>query len=59
MIVSGGDGTVQAWQLADGTPLAHPLDLSEPVKSIALRGNIIVTAAGQDIAVHQLNLAAP
>ena len=54
VIVSGGrDGTVRVWRLADGTPLGHPLDLSEPVKGIALHGNIIVTAAGRDIAVHQ------
>ena len=55
MIVSGGeDGTVRAWRLADGTPLAHPLDLSVPVAGIAVHGNIVVTAAGRDIAVHQL-----
>jgi WD40 repeat protein len=54
VIVSGGsDGTVRAWRLADGTPLAHPLDLSESVTGIALHGNIVVTAAGRDIAVHQ------
>ena len=54
VIVSGGeDGTVRVWRLADGTPVAHPLDLSEPVEGIALHGNIIVTAAGRDIAVHQ------
>jgi WD40 repeat protein len=65
VIVSGGaentssisgeaDSTVRVWRLADGTPLTHPLDLSEPVRSIALYGNIVVTAAGEDIAVHQL-----
>ena len=54
VIVSGGrDGTVRVWRLADGTPLAHPLDLSEPVEGVALHGNVIVTAAGADIAVHQ------
>ena len=54
MIVSGGrDGTVRVWRLADGTPLAHRLQLSESVQGIALHGDIIVTAAGQDIAVHQ------
>ena len=46
VIVSGGDdATVRVWRLADGTPLAHPLDLSEPVWGVALHGNIIVTAA--------------
>ncbi len=55
VIVSAGeDGTVRVWRLADGTAVAPPLDLSEPVKNIAMRGNIIVTAVGQDIAVHQL-----
>jgi WD40 repeat protein len=53
VIVSGGDdGIVQVRRLADGTALVHPLDLSEPVKGIALYGNIVVTAAGRDIAVH-------
>jgi hypothetical protein len=50
---SGGDDTVRVWRLADGTPLAHPLDLSEPVWGDALHGNIIVTAVGGDIAIHQ------
>jgi WD40 repeat protein len=55
VIVSGDvHGTVRVWRLADGTPLTHPLDLSEYVGGIALHGNIIVTAAGRDIAVHQL-----
>jgi WD40 repeat protein len=53
VIVSGGDNTVRVWRLADGTSLGQPLDLSEPVTGIALHGNIVVTAAGWDIAVHQ------
>ena len=54
VIVSGGDnGTVRLWRLADGTSLTHPLNLPESVEAIALHGNIIVTAAGPDIAVHQ------
>ena len=54
VIVSGGDdGTVRVWRLADGTPVAEPLDLSERVQGIAVHGNIIITAAGRDIAVHQ------
>ena len=58
VIVSGGaDGTVRVWRLADGTPVGEPLDLSEPVRSVALHRNIVVTAAGPDLAVHQL--AAP
>jgi hypothetical protein len=55
VIVSGGEnGTVRAWRLADGNPLAHPLELPEPIRGIALHRNIVVTAAGRDIAVHQL-----
>jgi hypothetical protein len=46
------------WRLADGTLLAHPLDLSEPVWGVALHGNIIVTAVGGDIAIHQPSLHA-
>ena len=52
MIASGGDDTVRVWRLADGTPLAHPLDLSEPVWGVALHGNIIVTAVDGDIGIH-------
>ena len=56
MIASGGDDTVRMWRLADGTPLAHPLDLSEPVWGVALHGNIIVTAVDGDIAIHSQQL---
>ena len=56
VIVSGGsdlDGTVRLWRLADGTPLVPPLHLSKKVRSIAIHGNVIITAAGTDLAVHQ------
>jgi hypothetical protein len=55
VIASGGDddGTVRVWRLADGIPLAHPLDLSEPAWVVALHGSIIVTAGGWDIAIYQ------
>ena len=54
VIATGGkDGTVRVWRLADGTPLVPPLRLSAPVGCIAAHGNMIVTAAGSDIAVHQ------
>jgi len=54
VIISGGDdGTVRVWRLADGTPLVPPLDLSESVRAVAVHGNVIVTAAGADIALHQ------
>jgi WD40 repeat protein len=53
VIVSGGDdGTVRVWRLADGTPLVPPLDLSQKVRSVAAHGDVIVTAAGPEIAVH-------
>jgi hypothetical protein len=52
VIASGGDDTLRVWRLADGTPLAHPLDLSEPVWGVALHGNIIVTAVNGDIEIH-------
>jgi hypothetical protein len=45
--------------LADGTPAGEMLDLFEPVWDVIFDGNIIVTAAGDDIAVHQLALSQP
>jgi V8-like Glu-specific endopeptidase len=57
VIVSGGaygDGTVRVWRLVDGTPLVPPLHLSVSVRDVAVRGDVIVTAAGADVAVHQL-----
>ncbi len=62
VIVSGGgfgDGTVRVWRLADGSPLVPPLDLPEPVRGVAVHGNLIVTAAGADIAIHQPALPRP
>ena len=57
VIVSGdGDGIVRVWRLADGIPLVPPLDLPESVQAVTVDGNVIVTAAGADIAVHQLAL---
>jgi V8-like Glu-specific endopeptidase len=57
VIISGGrDGTVRVWRLADGTPLVHPLDLPESVRGVAIYGSFIVTAAGADIALHELAL---
>jgi hypothetical protein len=41
-VIASGGGTVRVWRLADGTPLAHPLDLSEPAWVVALHDNIIV-----------------
>ena len=60
VIVSGSgsgykDSTVRVWRLDDGTPLIPPLGLPESVSGIAFQGNVIVTAAGTDIALHQLS----
>ena len=55
VIISGGDdGTLRVWRLADGIPVGEPLDLPESIRGVAAYGNIVVTAAGTDIAVHQL-----
>jgi WD40 repeat protein len=60
VIVSGSDdGTVRVWRLADGTQVVPPLDLTESVLGVAVHGNVIVTAAGADIAVHQPALPQP
>jgi hypothetical protein len=61
VVVSGGsyDGSVRVWRLADGTPLAPPLDLSQSVAGVAVYSDVIVSAAGADIAVHQLALRYP
>jgi WD40 repeat protein len=54
VIISGGsDGTVRMWRTADGTPVMPSLHLPDPVQAVALHGNVIITAAGTDIAVHQ------
>jgi WD40 repeat protein len=60
VIASGGDdGTVRVWRLADGTPLVPSLDLPAPVWAAAVHGNVIVSAAGADIAAHQPALPQP
>jgi hypothetical protein len=57
VIVSGADdGTVRVWRLADAAPAAPPLDLSKQVRSVTAHGDFIITAAGADIAVHQVTL---
>jgi len=59
VIISGGGGTVRVWRLADSTPLVPPLDLPGWVRGVAVHGNVIVTATGVGIAVHQPALAHP
>jgi len=54
VIVSGGrDRTVRVWRLADGIPVGEPLHLPESVRAVAVYRNVIVTAAGARIAVHE------
>jgi hypothetical protein len=60
VIISGGDeGTVRVWRAGDGTPVGEPLYLAESVEDVTADGNVIVNAAGADIAVHQLALPLP
>ena len=59
IVSGGGDAVVQVWRLADGTPLVTPLDLFESVLAVAVHANVIVTAAGADLAVHQPVLPRP
>ena len=56
VIISGADRTVRVWRLADGVPVGPPLDLPESVLAVAVHGDFIITTAGADIAVHQLEL---
>ena len=53
IISSGFDDTVRVWRMADGTPLMPPVDLPESAQAVAVHNNVIITAAGVDIAVHQ------
>jgi WD40 repeat protein len=60
VIVSGGqDGTARVWRLTDATLVVPPVDLAESVYAVAVQGNVIVSAAGSDIAVHQLAFPRP
>ena len=60
VVVSGGhSGAVRVWRLPDGTPVVPPLGLSQSVGDVTFHGNVIVTAAGADIAVHQPALPRP
>ena len=58
-VTGSDDATVRVWRLADDTPLVPPLHLPKSVGAVAVHGNVIVTAAGTDLAVHQLALPRP
>jgi hypothetical protein len=49
-------GMVKVWRLADGAPLVPSLGLSESVWDIAVHDDVIVVAAGSDVAVYQPTL---
>ena len=53
IVRSVSDGTLRVWRLADGAPVVPPLNLPESVRHVAVHGDVIVTAAGANIAVHQ------
>jgi hypothetical protein len=55
VIISAGDETVRVRRLADGSPVVPPLNLPESIWDVAVHDHVIVTAAGADIAVHQLS----
>ena len=60
VIISGdAGGTVRVWRLADDTPLVPPLNLPSSLQAVVVQGNVIVTAAVADVAVHQPALLRP
>ena len=60
MVVSGGgDRTVRVWRLADGIQLVPPLNLYQSVSGVVVHGDVIVSAAGDGIAVHRAVLPTP
>jgi WD40 repeat protein/V8-like Glu-specific endopeptidase len=55
VIASGGeDSTARVWRLPDGTQLMPPLGLPESVRGVVVNGDLLVTAAGAQIAIHLL-----
>ena len=59
ILTGDNDGTVQVWRLADTPRPLAVLHLPQPVMAVAVRGDLIVTAAGADIALHQIALPSP
>jgi WD40 repeat protein len=53
VIIGGGRGGVRMWRTGDGTPLVPSLNLPKLVQAVAVHGDVVITAAGVDIAVHQ------
>jgi WD40 repeat protein len=50
VIISGGDDeTVRVWRLPDGTPASEPLGLPQPIRGVAVHGNVIVAAVGKSV----------
>jgi hypothetical protein len=45
---------VRVRRTADGTQVAPQLDLPESVSNLVVYDNLIISAAGADIAVHKL-----
>jgi WD40 repeat protein len=55
VIISGGsDGTVRIWRLSDGVLLRRPLRLADPLESISVYGDLIVTGSAATISLHRL-----
>ncbi len=59
IVSGGGDRTVRVWRLADSNPLVPSLVLPESVRAVAVHDNVIVTASGANIAIHQPALLQP
>ncbi len=53
VVSGGGDATARMWRLVDGTPLVASLNLPESVRAVGVHGNVIISATGANIAIHQ------
>jgi len=57
VIVSGSeDGTVRVWDAATGQPVAQQ-QFPDPIRSLALGGQILAVAQGNDVVVLRINRA--
>ena len=59
VIASGDNRTVRVRRLADGAPLAPRWTCLSRYGGVAFQGNIIITAIGRDIAIHNHSLHDP